>query len=1050
MRAISGTRIAAATVWSSLLATPTARAAHSAAQLHSFGRQLFAPVADGNSGSNSGLTRVDEADHRNDSSSNRVAAGVRGNSLSPSAPADGTARFVCPPSSDRYSATPRFASPALHMRRSRLVTGTTQVAPLSVSLLRSVQSAGVRIPFSARRPSPAYARVPVSTTQCPSQHTTNTPISLESSAHLDAPSHYASHPSSRLVTMLQFVTNGPASRPYFVLLYACLALYLGLLLSNHIPRLVPQNPAYHAVAIIVLALTATVFAASVCVRMCHLRRRRVIGSCTYTLRGLLSDSDAAALDNDDGDDEHVLRPGERFCQPEVEATAFEQSLLLEDGTPAANSETIVPSTASASTGSSPEYTLLAPLAPRCLRRCLRRVGRLGSHVFNVLCPQLEFAASLLRDGYLTVEQLVMDALRTRTPALATVALLAAVAGGIVFGSFVFFLQCQRELAHVATLTQTFWREQVTTNSDLHLWLNSTSAQLQRSSMGGLFSQARSAFFSTNGTRSAKGSWNSNSSYSQSDANFTFGAVNASTDDANPAAWLLSIREWTDAQLQSRFGSTVSLEMLESHWALLFDDADDEDGMGANATGFNVQSEQILNVNATGNASSIATDNESVVTSTGSDPMAVAAESSCKTKSLSSGTDSGDCRDTQLSQHAESLSIIVTPPTLSPAWSRFSLSRLAARIMTAFDSADVPTNASSVASAVGGTNATSDKSASPLSSAVASLRAMFSGIPLNQSHSSASPAGANGTAAASGYLSGGVDLPFSLASVGEYVRGPGLALLSLLFIQLPLATASALVGASKWLADTIFSFVVFLSALSLILASEQEPLDFLRTLVPGGESRRRIEGAAGVQSDSAAKQQALPSNLDVATSLSSAVSDVFVSSWKTAHFHFLLTWLAHAATGSPVQTLPACLSAMMALLPLLPPFLVAVPLAAHLWFWQDRAFAAAAVLGSHVAAYMVVVPAVYSEVCLCAREVTSLTRTRRSLRHFVASLTFLSIPLFHVSPQILLVDPYITALSIVGGLTAFGLEGALIGPLMVCVLVVGRDVLTAALTAPSDR
>jgi hypothetical protein len=54
---------------------------------------------------------------------------------------------------------------------------------------------------------------------------------------------------------------------------------------------------------------------------------------------------------------------------------------------------------------------------------------------------------------------------------------------------------------------------------------------------------------------------------------------------------------------------------------------------------------------------------------------------------------------------------------------------------------------------------------------------------------------------------------------------------------------------------------------------------------------------------------------------------------------------------------------MALLPLLPPFLVAVPLAAHLWFWQDRAFAAAAVLGSHVAAYMVVVPAVYSEVCV---------------------------------------------------------------------------------------
>jgi hypothetical protein len=47
-----------------------------------------------------------------------------------------------------------------------------------------------------------------------------------------------------------------------------------------------------------------------------------------------------------------------------------------------------------------------------------------------------------------------------------------------------------------------------------------------------------------------------------------------------------------------------------------------------------------------------------------------------------------------------------------------------------------------------------------------------------------------------------------------------------------------------------------------------------------------------------------------------------------------------------------------------------------------------------------------------------------------------------------VDPYITALSIVGGLGAFGISGVLVGPLMVCVLAVVRNI-TVALFAVAD-
>jgi hypothetical protein len=50
------------------------------------------------------------------------------------------------------------------------------------------------------------------------------------------------------------------------------------------------------------------------------------------------------------------------------------------------------------------------------------------------------------------------------------------------------------------------------------------------------------------------------------------------------------------------------------------------------------------------------------------------------------------------------------------------------------------------------------------------------------------------------------LPFG--AIGEYVRGPGVALLSLLFVQLPLATASAVVGASKWVMDAVFAYAHF--------------------------------------------------------------------------------------------------------------------------------------------------------------------------------------------------------------------------------------------------
>jgi hypothetical protein len=70
----------------------------------------------------------------------------------------------------------------------------------------------------------------------------------------------------------------------------------------------------------------------------------------------------------------------------------------------------------------------------------------------------QFCSELVLNVFFDLQ--CLDWLHSRTPTLATLVLVTSVAASLVCGSLLFLLQCQRELAHTATLTQMFWREQV--------------------------------------------------------------------------------------------------------------------------------------------------------------------------------------------------------------------------------------------------------------------------------------------------------------------------------------------------------------------------------------------------------------------------------------------------------------------------------------------------------------------------------------------------------------------------------------------------------------
>eukprot|EP00808_Paulinella_micropora_P031142 g19538.t1 len=204
-------------------------------------------------------------------------------------------------------------------------------------------------------------------------------------------------------------------------------------------------------------------------------------------------------------------------------------------------------------------------------------------------------------------------------------------------------------------------------------------------------------------------------------------------------------------------------------------------------------------------------------------------------------------------------------------------------------------------------------------------------------------------------------------------------------QLPwLPVLRMLSQASKSFLDWLFGLVVFVSALyfSLVGQEEYKPVQMVTSIFPSGPRQERVQRA-----------------------ISRAVRDVFLVSIKLYSFHFLLTWLTFAELGSPLVYLPSVANGILAVVPIAPPFLLAIPLALYLWL-SGSALMGLCLFLLHWGAYWFVDPAIHAEI-------------KGS-------------------------NPYLTALSIVGGITAWGASGAIIGPMLVCSLMVIQDILHSLL------
>ena len=132
------------------------------------------------------------------------------------------------------------------------------------------------------------------------------------------------------------------------------------------------------------------------------------------------------------------------------------------------------------------------------------------------------------------------------------------------------------------------------------------------------------------------------------------------------------------------------------------------------------------------------------------------------------------------------------------------------------------------------------------------------------------------------------------------------------------------------------------------------------------------------------------------SINEAVSQVFKTTFKLALFHSLFTWLSYSLFGCTFIFFPTLISAVMASVPLLPTYFDCIPGVIEMWFTTSPVKAFLLFL-LHLAASWWIDPLVYSEI--------------KSSHH------------------------YITGLSVVGGLYFFGLQGVIIGPMLVCALLI---------------